>query len=174
MVAYRQDNVYVGLFGDRLIDVRMDRSKKLLDFNKESYELGAKCGPSTETGIYEFLRKVIREKKKIDNVIVFSDCQIGSVRTKGYYTSGEFTPWYGLSGTDRGGEFQKLFKEFRKINPNANFIVCNINQTDGTSVFDRSQRILNIAGWSENIFSLINSQCKGWDAIIKEIEKIEI
>lgn len=174
MVAYRQDNVYVGLFGDRLIDVPMDRSKKLLDFNKESYNLGAKCGPSTETGIYEFLRKVIREKKKIDNVIVFSDCQIGSVKTKGYYGYGEFTPWYGLSGTDRGGEFQRLFKEFRKINPNANFIVCNINQTDGNSVFDRSQRILNIAGWSENIFSLINSQCKGWDAIIKEIEKIEI
>ena len=174
MMAWRQHDVYVGLFGDRLINVPMDRSKKLLDFNKESYDLGAKCGQSTETGIYEFLRKVIREKKKVDNVIVFSDCQIGSTTTKGHSNYGSFTPWYGLSSSDRGGEFQKLFKEFRKINPNANFIVCNINQTDGNSVFDRSQRILNIAGWSENIFSLINSQCKGWDAIIKEIEKIEI
>lgn len=164
MVAYRQKNVYIGLFGDRLIPVPIDRTKKILDFNKESFALGAKCGGGTEAGIYKFMRDVVNEKKKIDNVIVFSDCQIGK---------GTFTAWYGY-GDDRSNHFHDLFKEFRKINPTANFIVCNLKQYGGTSVFDRSQRILNIAGWSENIFSLITSNCKGWDAIIKEIEAIEI
>ena len=60
------------------------------------------------------------------------------------------------------------------MNPNANFIVVNLRQYGGTSVFDKSQRILNIAGWSERIFDTIKSSCKGWDAIIKEIEAIEI
>lgn len=174
MVMYRQDNVYVGLFGDRLINVPVKRDMKLLDYTNWTFKEGAKCGGATEAGIYDFIRQVVKEKKKIDNVIVFSDCQIGSSRTKDYYGYNDFTAWYGSNYADRGGHFHELFKEFRKINPNANFIVVNLRQSGSTSVFDKSQRILNIAGWSDKIFDVITSQCKGWDAVIKEIESIEI
>ena len=166
MMAYRQHDVYIGLFGDRLIQVPFDRNMRLLDFNKQSYQMGAKCGGATEKGIYTFLETVVKEKKKIDNIIVFSDCQIGRGDT--------FTPWYGPTYNERSGHFHELFKEFRKINPNANFIVVNLRQSGGTSVFDKSQRILNISGWSEKIFDTIKSQCRGWDAIISEIESIVI
>ena len=166
MMAWRQHDVYVGLFGDRLIQVPYKRYVKLLDFNKESYEIGSRCGGATENGIYTFLENVVAEKKKIDNIIVFSDCQIG----RGY----NFTAWYGTSSTETSLHFHELFKEFRKINPNANFIVVNLRQSGGTSVFDKSQRILNIAGWSDKIFDTIKSQCRGWDAVIKLIESIEI
>ena len=108
----------------------------------------------------------LKEKKKIDNIIVFSDCQIGR--------GGAFTPWYGTDYNERSQHFHELFKEFRKINPNANFIVVNLRQSGGTSVFDKSQRILNIAGWSEKIFDIIKTQTVGWDEIIKRIESIEI
>ena len=175
MVMYRQDNVYLGLFGDKLINVPVKRDMRLLDYTKWTFEKGGECGGATETGIYDFIRQVVKEKKKIDNVIVFSDCQIGSTHTKGYYGGySEFTAWYGNNSSDRGKHFHELFKEFRKINPNANFIVVNLRQSGSTSVFDKSQRILNIAGWSDKIFDVITSQCKGWDAMIKEIESIEI
>lgn len=167
MMAYRQKNVYVGLFGDRLIDVPMKREMKMLDFNKMSFDKGAKCGGCTEAGIYDFMRKCVDEKKKVDNVVVFSDCQIGN----GQYG---FTSWYGSTGRDHGPHFHELFKEFKKLNPMCNWIVVNLRQSGGTSVFDKSQRILNIAGWSDKIFDVIKSQCKGWDAVIKEIEAIEI
>ena len=166
MMAWRQHDVYVGLFGDKLIQVPYKRDVKLLDFNKESYNIGGRCGGATEKGIYTFLETVIKEKKKIDNIIVFSDCQIGR--------GGSFTAWYGIDYSERSAHFHELFKEFRKVNPNANFIVVNLRQSGGTSVFDKSQRILNIAGWSDKIFDTIKSQCKGWDAIIREIEAIEI
>lgn len=166
MMAYRQKNVYVGLFGDRLINVPMKRDMKLLDFNEYSYREGAKCGGGTETGIYDFIEKCVKENKKVDNVVVFSDCQIGN----GY----SFTSWYGHSSSQNGKHFHELFKKFRKINPSCNWIVVNLRQSGSTSVFDKSQRILNIAGWSDKIFDVIKSQCKGWDAIIKEIEAIEI
>ena len=175
MVMYRQDNIYLGLFGDKLINVPVKRDMRLLDYTKWTFEKGGECGGATETGIYDFIRQVVKEKKKIDNVIVFSDCQIGSIHTKGYYGGyTEFTAWYGHNSSDRGKHFHELFKEFRKINPNANFIVVNLRQSGSTSVFDKSQRILNIAGWSDKIFDVITSQCKGWDAMIKEIESIEI
>ena len=175
MVMYRQDNIYLGLFGDKLINVPVKRDMRLLDYTKWTFEKGGECGGATETGIYDFIRQVVKEKKKIDNVIVFSDCQIGSIHTKGYYGGyTEFTAWYGHNSSDRGKHFHELFKEFRNINPNANFIVVNLRQSGSTSVFDKSQRILNIAGWSDKIFDVITSQCKGWDAMIKEIESIEI
>ena len=166
MMAWRQHDVYVGLFGDRLIQVPYKRDMKLLDFNKESYNIGARCGGATENGIYTFLETVVKEKKKIDNIIVFSDCQIGR--------GGYFTEWYGTSSDKRSKHFHELFKEFRKVNPNANFIVVNLRQSGGTSVFDKSQRILNIAGWSDKIFDTIKTQCRGWDSIISEIESIVI
>jgi len=50
----------------------------------------------------------------------------------------------------------------------------NLRQSGGTSVFDKSQRILNIAGWSDKIFDTIKSQTIGWDEIIRRIESIEI
>lgn len=165
MMAYRQKNVYIGLFGDRLIPVKIDRSKKLLDFNKYSFNEGAKCGGSTEQGIYDFFRQAVREKKKIDNIIVFSDCQIGS--------SGS-TFWYGTSRTERSATFQDLIKQFRKINPLCNIIVVDIKNTRGNNVFYKPERVLNIAGWSSNIFDVIKSNTKGFGAILKEIEAIEI
>ena len=177
MVMYRQDNVYLGLFGDKLINFPVKMNIILLDYTKWTFEKGVEIGGPTNNKKKNFIRQVVKEKKKIDNIIVFSDCQIGSIHTKDYHCSygySEFTEWYGIARSDRGGHFHELFKEFRKINPNANFIVVNLRQSGSTSVFDKSQRILNIAGWSDKIFDVITSQCKGWDAMIKEIESIEI
>lgn len=168
MMAYRQNNVYVGLFGDKLVDVPIDRTMKLLDFNNFSYDEGAKCGGGTETGIYTFMRTCVREEKKVDNVVVFSDCQIGSGERD------KFTPWYGTDRDDRGKHFYQLFRDFQKINPKCKWIVVNLRQSGGTTVFNEKARILNIAGWSDKIFDIINTQSKGWKGIIKEIESIEI
>lgn len=167
MFAWKQDDVYVGLFGDKLIQVPVKRDMKMLDFNKYSYNLGEKCGGATEAGIYDFFRTVIEDKVKVDNIIIFSDCQIGN-------RSG-FTSWYGTSYADRGCHFHELFKEFRKINPTATVTVCNLHQYGGTSVFDKSQRINNIAGWSTSIFDCIKANSfGGFKEIIKKIEAIEI
>lgn len=164
--AWKQHNVYVGLFGDTLINVPYNREKRLLDFNNESYKIGEKCGPSTESGIFDFFENVVNEKKKIDNVIVFSDCQIGRGRI--------FANWFGEDNMRDSKGFHDLFKKFRKINPNAKFVVVNLSQSGGTSVFDQSQGIINIAGWSDKIFDTITNNMKGWDAMIKEIENIKI
>lgn len=165
MMAFRQDNVFIGLFGDRLIPVPIKRDMGLLEFNKMSFDTGARCGTSTEQGMYDFLREAIANHTKIDNLIVFSDCQLGEDGT---------SAWYGTSYKERDGTFVNLFKEFKKVNPLCNTVVVNLRQTKGDSVFHRSQRILNIAGWSSNIFDVITSNCKGFDALIKEIEAIEI
>lgn len=161
MLAYRQKDVYIGLFGDRLIQVPVDRKKGVLQFNKESFDKGAQCGGGTEHGIYDFLRLCIAEKKKVDNLVIFSDMVIGSGRVA----------WYGVGAY---GDFQTLFKEFRKINPQCHVISVDIKQTSGKSIFDKSLGILQISGWSDKIFDIIKTNIKGYKALIAEIEAIVI
>ena len=164
IVAFKQKDVYIGMFGDKLISPSIDRNMGLLEFNKMTYDEGDACGGSTENGLYTFLKNVIKEKKHIDNFIVFSDMEIGNGGEGG---------WDHSSRVDC--HFKDLFKEFRKINPNCLTVCCNIRGQSGTSVFNPNLNILNVSGWSNNIFDTI-SMYKGGKlkSMVEEIEKMSI
>ena len=136
----------------------------LLEFNKMTYDMGDGCGPSTENGLYEFLKNVIKEKKHIDNFIVFSDMEIGDGGEGG---------WDRTSTTR--DKFKDLFKEFRKINPNCLTVCCNIRGQSGTSVFNPNLKILNVSGWSNNIFDVISMyKDEKLRSMVEDIENMEI
>lgn len=164
MLAHSQDNVYIGLFGDRLINVPMRRDMGILEFNKFSFNEGAKCGGSTENGLYYFLRDCIENKTRVDNLIIFSDMVIGDGGKGGW----------DASSNARLGKFQELFKKFKQVNPQCSTISVNISQTSGKDVFDKSLNVTQVAGWSDKIFDIVASRSKGYEAIIKEIESIVI
>lgn len=163
MLASTQDNIYFGMFGDRLVPYKYDRSKGLLENHNNSYLDGARCGGNTENGIYKFLKAVIDENKKVDNLVVFSDMVIGSR-----------SPVFDVTSTVTYGGFQKLFKDFRKVNPHCNVVSINIKQTDGTTVFDYSLGVTQVAGWSDKIFDIVDKGSTGYKRLVEEIEKIEI
>lgn len=164
IVAFKQKDVYIGMFGDKLIKPRIDRSMGLLKFNKMTYDEGDKCGGATENGLYTFLKNAIKEKKHIDNFIVFSDMEIGDGgEGKWDYTSTSSV------------KFQDLFKEFRKINPNCLTVCCNIRAQSGTSVFNPNLKILNVSGWSNNIFDVISMYKAGkLKSMVEDIENTAI
>lgn len=164
MLAYSQRNVYVGLFGDKLIPIPMDRTKGLLEFNKESFAIGDKCGGRTENGLYIFLDEAIRNKTRVDNLVIFSDMVIGSGGGGGWDNSSRA----GL------GTFQELFKKFKAVNPQCNTVCIDMKQTSGKSVFDKSLNVIKISGWSDKIFNQIEAGTIGYAKLIKEISSIEI
>lgn len=172
MMMMTQDNIFMGLFGDRLVPVTdFNRSKGILANASHIHRLGGSCGGGTEQGVYDFFLDIIKNKTKVDNVIVFSDMVIGNANR-----------WYGLSRFGRdasdyrvgSGDFQTMFKDFRKVNPACNVVSVNIKQTEGTSVFDKSLNVTQVAGWSNNIFDVVSGGTRGYKDIIKEIEAIVI
>ena len=164
IVAFKQNDVYIGMFGDKLISPKIDRNIGLLEFNKYTYDEGNSCGGATENGLYEFLRNVIKEKKHIDNFIVFSDMEIGNGGEGGWDNSSSVKY-----------KFKDLFKEFRKINPNCLTVCCNIRAQSGTSVFNPNLKILNVSGWSNNIFDVISMYKEGkLKSMVEEIEKMTL
>lgn len=163
MLMQTQSNVFMGLFGDKLIIVdTIDRKKGILKNNKDIYELGGKCGKCTEQGIYDFFEDVVKNKVRVDNVIVFSDMVIGKEN------------WYGIKSTNRAGSFQHLFKKFKAINPVANVVTVDIRQIGGTSVFDKSLGVTQVSGWSDKVFETLRTMGKGYEEIIAQIEKIKL
>ena len=164
IVAFKQKDVYIGMFGDKLISPSVNREIGLLEFNKNTYDAGEDCGGCTENGLYLFLKNVIDEKKHIDNFIVFSDMEIGDGGEGGWdYTSSAHV------------KFKDLFKEFRKINPNCLTVCCNIRGQSGTSVFNPNLKLLNVSGWSNNIFDVISMYKAGkLKSMVEDIEKMSI
>jgi len=158
-----QPNVYVGLFGDRLIPYDVDRNDDILATAQKMHKLGKNCGAGTEAGIYDFFNETLKTGKGVDNIIIFSDMVIG-----------DGCQWYGVTAETRSGRFGDLFKSWRKNYPRTKVVSVDIHQTDGTSVFDRSYNVTQVSGWSSKIFDVIAAGTVGYKAIIKEIEKIVI
>ena len=164
IMAFKQKDVYIGMFGDELISPTIDRNMGLLEFNKKTYAEGNKCGGATENGLYTFLKHVISEKKHIDNFIVFSDMEIGDGGEGG---------WDYTSQVDC--HFKDLFNDFRKLNPNCFTVCCNIRGQSGTSVFNPNLKILNVSGWSNNIFDVISMYKAGnLKSMVEDIEKMTL
>jgi hypothetical protein len=167
MLMQSQDNVYMGLFGDRLVTVKdIDRSKGVLKTHKEVHKLGSKCGLGSEHGLFEFFADTVRHRVRVDNVIIFSDMVIGS------------NSWYGRGsiGDIRtgSGSFNSLFKRFKEINPLANVVSVNLHDTKGTTVFNKELGVTQVSGWSEKIFDVLKNMSKGYEDIIAEIEAIKL
>ena len=151
------------MFGDKLINYEYDRSKGVLWNNKKSFTAGGDCGGATENGLFAFLDKCAKDKIKVDNLYVISDMQIGD---------GESVVWE-KSSSYGYGKFAELLKGFKKVNPNCKIVSISI-QGYGSEMFYRGSNILNIAGWSESIFDVINSKFCGYKNMIDEIKKIKI
>jgi len=154
----RADNTYVGLFGDRLLSPKMDRSKGVFENYKAVEHEAANVGPGTEQGIYDFFRKALADKTKVDRVFIFSDMQIGR------------NTWYGHEPGTRQ-TFNQLFKEYKAFNPDIKVYSVDLRGY-GTTVF--SDGIYEFAGFSDKLFSIVELAEQDKDALVHSIEAIQL
>lgn len=157
MYWMKSEDTLVALFGDRLVHPNLDRKKGLFENYKIVSAAGRTCGGGTETGIFHLFDKLIESKQHVDRIVVFSDCQIGTG-----------CAWYD-TGHRKGNDFNKLFEEYRKINPNFNMYSVTL-RSYGNTVF--GDRIIKIAGWSEKIFEIMRFQEQDKNALISRIESV--
>lgn len=163
MIASVLPDVFIGMFGDKLINYEYDRSKGVLWNNKASFAAGEKCGGATEDGLFIFLDKCVKDKIKVDNLYVISDMQVGDGKSVVWERTSHYT----------SGKFAELLKEFKKVNPDCKIVSLSI-QGYGSEMFYKGSNILNLAGWSESIFDVISSKFCGYKNMVEKIKKIKI
>lgn len=137
----KADDTMVGLFGDRLLRPALNRNAGVFENYKTVATTGGQVGGGTETGIFHMFEELIKNKTHVDTIVVFSDCQIGTG-----------CAWYSTGGKLRGHDFNKLYEEYKKINPNVRCYSVDL-QHDGSTVFGGS--VIKIFGWSDKIFDIM-------------------
>jgi len=140
----RADNTMVGLFGDRLVRPSLNREAGVFANYKTLSEAGGTVGGGTETGIFLMFEELIAKKIHVDTIVVFSDCQIGTGCV--WYDTGR------MGKQRRGNDFNALFEEYRKINPNFKCFSVDLRNA-GSTVFNNN--VIKMFGWSEKIFDLM-------------------
>jgi 60 kDa SS-A/Ro ribonucleoprotein len=154
----RADNTLVGLFGDRLIIPKLNRSENIYANFKKIDKEAETCGGGTETGIFTIFKKLIDTKEIVDRIVIFSDCQVGTG-----------CQWYD-TGRNRGEDFNKLYHEYLKISPKTR-IYCVDLRGYGNKMF--SDNVVLLSGWSDKIYELMEVTEKK-EGLVKYIENYSL
>jgi len=155
----RANSTIVGVFGDRLETPKLDREKDIFENYKVIDKVGAGIGGGTEAGIFLMMSQLIKEKKMVDRIVIFSDSQVG-----------EGNAWYGHMPAERAGDFNRLFREYKAINPGV--LVYSVDLKGyGNSMF--KDDVFKLAGWSEKIFELMHTIEKG-DSLVDHINATQL
>ncbi|MFN8398253.1 MAG: TROVE domain-containing protein [Bacteroidia bacterium] len=154
----RMPETQIGLFGDRLLTPALSRKASIFENFKTIDKTANGCGGATERGIFNMFEKLVREKIMVDNIIIFSDCQIGTGCN-----------WFDNEG-NRGEAFDKLFNAYKAINPGVTTYSIDLRGYGNTMC---SEGLITLAGWSEKLFDLVAAYAQGVDAV-EFIRKMDI
>ena len=152
----KSPDTHIGLFGDRLITPDIQRRWSVFDNFDKASKAAVNCGGATEAGIFTMMKKLITEKIKMDRIIIFSDCQVGTGCN-----------WFGdgFSGSD----FNKLFQQYKKqINPEVVTYSVDLRGY-GNTLF--SDGVMTFGGWSNKIFDMMHALENG-STITQEIMSV--
>jgi len=158
MYWMKANSTLVGVFGDRLETPKLDREKDIFGNYKIIDKVGNHIGGGTETGIFTMFKELIKERKLVDRIVIFSDSQVGTG-----------CGWYD-DRTGRGNDFNKLFQEYKKISPKVKVYSVDLKGY-GNSMFQDD--VYKLAGWSDKIFDLMSILEKG-DGLVKYINDYEL
>jgi hypothetical protein len=150
LAGMRADDGYVGVFGDKLINVGVRKHASVFDQLQKVDAYGQQVGQSTENGIWLFWDKAIKEKEQWDHVFVFSDMQAGHGGLYGAnqrdYSS------YAWPRDPRFIDVPKLVSDYRKkVNPNVNVYLVQVAGYQDTIMPEFYDRTYILGGWSDGL-----------------------
>ena len=151
-------------FGDRLVEIKINPAKGIFAQTDAVEKLAKTVGGGTETGIWLFWDKAIKEKQHWDHVFVYSDMQAGH---GGLYTNGthaptpEFTWNKGGYGRNTYVDVPALIAAYRKaVNPNVQVFLVQVAGYGDTIVPEIYDKTYILGGWSDGILKFADKVTK--------------
>jgi len=137
-------NVITGMFGDtwKVINVP---SKNILASVQEFYRREGEVGYSTNG--YLVVKDLLKSRKLVDKVILFTDCQL----------------W---NSNNSGENIASLWKQYKQIAPAAKLYLFDLAGYGNTPLDVQRDDVYLIAGWSDKIFNVLKAVEDGRDAVI--------
>jgi len=162
IAARCSDEGYVAKFGDKIKYAPVSKMDGILTQTLRMSEGSTNdIGGGTETGIWLFFEKAIREKDKYDNIFVFSDQQAG---TGGLYTTKEDAPkdsQFRTHGT-YVNVYACILEYRRKVNPKVNVFSVQTAGYDNCVVPQMAYRTALLTGWTGKEILFASEYIKNW------------
>ncbi|QKF94358.1 TROVE domain-containing protein [Fadolivirus algeromassiliense] len=153
---------YVGVFGDKLVMIEVDKNKKILDQVQAVHDAGKTVGGSTENGIWVFFKEAFEEVTRLknngktinrenmikwcDNICVYSDQQAGSGGL--YGTNAKEYKDY-IVGNGNYINVIKLIQKYRElVNPKVNVYSVQVAGYNDSLVPEMMYRTHLLSGWN--------------------------
>lgn len=141
------------------------RNGALIQANKINDGKYNDVGGSTEPGVDEFFQEILNNKIKYDNIIIYSDLQVGHLTLgRGLY------PWE-YSGTSHSlnmNVYQALDKYRREVNPKVNFFSIQTAGYDNVLVPEMAYRCAFLSGWTGKETQFMERYIHIWDELEKK------
>ncbi len=150
LVGLDKDKTLGYLWADSAREVSVDGSP--MEFIKRTTTRGG------GTNLGQAIDLLIKSRTFVDKLVIFTDMQQNSIG----------------GGWSGGKDFNNMIKDYRKINPNVKVLFWNLEGYGGGTPMKLTNGVLEVAGFSDNMLSVIPKMWKDKDALIKEIEAIKL
>jgi 60 kDa SS-A/Ro ribonucleoprotein len=144
-------NVVSGMFGDTWKIINMPKRSVLSNVN-EYYRREGEVGYATNG--YLIIEDLIKRKKVIDKVMLFTDVQI----------------W---NSNNTQHSFASCWNTYKQIAPNAKLYLFDLGGYGQTPVDMIQNEVYLIAGWSDKIFDVLEA-LEGTDSVLEQINAITL
>ncbi|GHN00610.1 ribonucleoprotein [Cytophagales bacterium WSM2-2] len=155
LLQSRCEFVQTGMFGDQWKIINVSR-KNILANVQEFYKREGEVGYSTNG--YLVLKDLIDRQKKVDKVMMFTDCQLWNSNIVDHVMQKSITA---------------LWNDYKKIAPNARLYLFDLAGYGNTPIDVKTSGVYLIAGWSDKIFNVLAALENGQSALA-EVENVEL
>lgn len=151
LLKNRCENAVTGMFGDTWKMINVPNSS-ILQNVQEFYNREGEVGYSTNG--YLVVKDLLNRNKKVDKVMLFTDCQLWN-----NHTTNE--------------NIADVWKQYKKVAPRAKLYLFDLAGHGNTPLNVMRDDVFLIAGWSDKIFHVLSAIEEGSNAV-QLIEAIEI
>jgi 60 kDa SS-A/Ro ribonucleoprotein len=143
LLQSRCKNVVTGIFGDTWKVINLSKNNILANVD-EFYRREGEVGYSTNG--YLVIKDLLKRKKVVDKVMLFTDCQL----------------W---NSTNSGESISKLWAAYKKIAPGAKLYLFDLAGYGNTPLSVQQHDVKLIAGWSDKVFDVLHAIEDGHNAL---------
>ena len=157
----------VWVFGDSLVEYKVDKRMPILEQLTQINELGNTIGQGTETGVWLFWKKMIQSRTPLDTVFIYSDMQAGYGQLFADDTCLDTMRELSCAfANDIYVDVLSLVKHYREhVKRDVNLFSVQVAGYDITILPDILYRGAVLSGWTGKESKLADAMIRVWDLV---------
>lgn len=163
ITARNSDEGYVGVFGDCLSEIPVEKYNGILSQARNADNQGRTMGVSTENGVWLFFDKAIRCGEHWDNIFIYSDMQAGHGGL--YGIDPNQYQQFRVEGSTYIDVVKLIDTYRRQVNPRVNVYCVQTAGYNNVLIPENGYRTTVLYGWTGKELVYADAMNRFWDEV---------